>query len=142
MGQVLIVDPNQEDASALTELISPHCDAIRCARTTDEAVAILDNNDLDVVVTEIFLDHMDGLEFIRRVKSNSPRTKVISLTSGPRFYKHRAAGDLSYFLRAAHVSGADFVLKKERMTECVGCIASFGFFGLPTEVAAHVQART
>ena len=136
MSQVLIVDPSQEDRSTLSDLISPHCDGVRSARTSDEAIGILNGKTVDVVVTEIFLDHMDGLEFIRKVKDRFPGTKVISITSGPKVYKHEAAGNISYFLRAAHVAGADFAIKKEQMAGCLGCIASSGYFQVSAGEAA------
>jgi DNA-binding NtrC family response regulator len=44
------------------------------------AVARLDQKDFDIVVTDIRMDEMDGMQILEYVHKKSPRTKVIMIT--------------------------------------------------------------
>lgn len=48
----------------------------------DPKVALqrIDEKTFDIVVTDIRMDEIDGIEVLERVKKNSPRTKVIMIT--------------------------------------------------------------
>ena len=45
-----------------------------------EAVARLEEKNFDIVVTDIRMEELDGLEVLARVLKRSPRTKVIMIT--------------------------------------------------------------
>jgi len=45
-----------------------------------EALAALQKQDFDIVVTDIRMDEIDGMEVLERVHARTPRTKVIMIT--------------------------------------------------------------
>ncbi|NCO61413.1 MAG: response regulator [Deltaproteobacteria bacterium CG_4_8_14_3_um_filter_51_11] len=45
-----------------------------------EALQRIDEKTFDIVVTDIRMDEIDGIEVLERVKKKSPRTKVIMIT--------------------------------------------------------------
>ncbi|UCD56869.1 MAG: response regulator [Candidatus Hydrogenedentota bacterium] len=45
-----------------------------------EAVARLEEKDFDIVVADIRMEEIDGIEILERVTAKSPRTKVIMIT--------------------------------------------------------------
>ena len=51
------------------------------AGTAEEALNILRNNDISVMVTDLRMPGMDGLELIRRAKEHNPRLMCIILTA-------------------------------------------------------------
>jgi len=44
------------------------------------AVARIDEKDFDIVVTDIRMDEMDGMQILEHVLTKSPKTKVIMIT--------------------------------------------------------------
>ncbi len=44
------------------------------------AVARIDQKEFDIVVTDIRMDEIDGMQVLERVHNQSPRTKVIMIT--------------------------------------------------------------
>lgn len=59
----------------------------------------------DVVVTDIFMPEMDGLELIRHICATSPAMPIIAISGGPASPAHN-------FLPIAAALGADVVLAK------------------------------
>ena len=45
-----------------------------------EALQVLDRKDFDIVVTDIRMDEIDGMQVLEHVLGKSPRTKVIMIT--------------------------------------------------------------
>lgn len=78
--RVLIVDDEAELVSALKErLILRGFDA-EGATTGAEALAFLENNPCDVVLLDVKMPGLGGLEVIRRIKGERPNLEVILLT--------------------------------------------------------------
>lgn len=89
------------------------------------AVTRLEEKDFDIVVTDIRMDDIDGIEILERIVSKSPRTKVIMITG-------YATMEVA---REALAKGAfDFIAKPFRPSELREIIAkaadSLGIHGL------------
>jgi DNA-binding NtrC family response regulator len=55
------------------------CD-VEAFQDPKKALERIDQKDFDVVVTDIRMDEIDGMEVLDRVRVKSPRTKVIMIT--------------------------------------------------------------
>lgn len=79
---VLLVEDNAQLLEMTGEVLSDWYKVIR-ARNGSEAIDILDRNDVDVVVSDVMMPVMDGLELCTRVKSNveTSHIPVILLTA-------------------------------------------------------------
>jgi NarL family two-component system response regulator LiaR len=72
------------------------------AESGEEAVALAAEHAPDVVIVDLVMPGMDGIEVTRRVKQASPRTQVIVLTSyhqDEHIFPAIRAGALSYLLK-------------------------------------------
>ncbi len=57
-----------------------------------KALERIDQMDFDIVITDIRMDEVDGIEILERVHQRSPRTKVIMITG----YAMMSAGQKSH----------------------------------------------
>jgi DNA-binding NarL/FixJ family response regulator len=100
--RVLLADDYEDLISAWRQLLEPSCDvvgAVRDGRALFEAAIQLEP---DVIVVDLTMPGMNGLDACRSIKSSLPRTKVVLVTAG---------GD-EHIARAAFRAGASaFVLK-------------------------------
>jgi two-component system, cell cycle response regulator DivK len=93
---VLIVDDNPTNLKLLRVLLAADSYEVRTANTSEEALAILENFRPRLILTDIELPGIDGLELTRRLKSN-PATRdiiVVAITA------YAMAGDAERALRA------------------------------------------
>lgn len=89
--------------SALLELESD-IDVVACARTGGEALAVISDHEADVLLTDIEMPGMSGLELAAEVRHEHPRVRVIIVTTfGRAGYLRRAlnAGVSGYLLKDA-----------------------------------------
>jgi DNA-binding NarL/FixJ family response regulator len=100
--RVLLADDHEGLISAWRQLLAPSCDvvgSVRDGRALFEAAIQLEP---DVIVVDLTMPGMNGLDACRSIKSSLPRTKVVLVTAG---------GD-EHIARAAFRAGASaFVLK-------------------------------
>ena len=68
-------------------------------------MGILQDFGVDLVITDIFMPNMDGLEVIRSIRKNNKELKVIAISGGGQMH-------LTECLRWAKAFGADKTLTK------------------------------
>jgi DNA-binding NarL/FixJ family response regulator len=101
---IAIVEDDEEIRANLTHRISGNA-AFRLVRTFangEAAVAELPNCKADVVLMDINLPQMDGVECVRTLKPNMPDTQFIMLTvyeDNNRLFKSLTAGASGYLLK-------------------------------------------
>lgn len=100
--RVLIVEDHELLAHALTMLLDRSDDIEVVAIVGDGAEAVEAAGDADVVLMDIGLPGVDGLEAIRRLGRRYPGLPVIALTGG---------GDERIRRAAADAGAVDFLLK-------------------------------
>jgi len=81
--RVLLVDDN---ASVLRFLVSAvasnHC-AVKTASTAEQALELLGDVPFDLVVSDIKMPGLSGLDLLRAIKSKQPATPVVLITGVP-----------------------------------------------------------
>jgi putative two-component system response regulator len=77
--RLLIVDDETEVRGVLHDLL---CDAYQCAEASsaEEALAKLRESDFDLVISDITMSGMSGLEMIPHVKTISPDTVIVMIS--------------------------------------------------------------
>ena len=76
---ILLVDDDPGIRFALTEVLHERGYRVRCASSGAEALTTLDG--VDVVVTDLSMPGMDGLELVSRIAARCPALPVILLTA-------------------------------------------------------------
>jgi DNA-binding NtrC family response regulator len=81
------------------------------AATTEHALEILDQYPIDIVITDLKVPQIGGLELIRRIRENNPQVAVIVLTQ---------YGTIEMAIEATRLGAADFVTKPFHVDELRG----------------------
>ncbi len=104
------------------------------ARTGREAVALVQQLQPDVVVLDISMPDMDGLEACRLIRNEQPTTQVLILTM------HESE---EYFLQALRMGAAGYLVKKAAPTDlqmAISAVARGDAFLYPGLAKALIRA--
>ena len=78
--RVLLVDDEEEFVSALSERLMLRGIEVGSALNGEEALASLKEKEFEVVILDVMMPGLGGLEVLRQIKSTYPNTEVILLT--------------------------------------------------------------
>ena len=104
MRRVLVVDDDAQFRSYVVALLQRRGFAVTEADTGVRALELLKTETFDVIVTDILMPDMEGLETIRRVNSTLGECKIVAMSGG-------GSGGVDY-LRYAEKLGAAATLRK------------------------------
>jgi DNA-binding response OmpR family regulator len=80
MPRMLIVDDEQDICDCLEQFFSARGFSVVTAFSGEEALDRLARGDIDVLLLDILLPGLSGMEVLRRVKDLHPRVRVIMVT--------------------------------------------------------------
>lgn len=109
-GRVLLVDDETEFLGSLVKVLGRRGLDVEGVTSGPEALERLEKNPFDVVVLDLMMPGMDGLETLRRIKTSRPETEVILLT---------AVGSVEKGLQGMRAGAFDYVLKPMDVEELV-----------------------
>jgi two-component system OmpR family response regulator len=78
--KVLLVDDEEDLSLVLAERLEMRGFAARGVINSDEALKLIETDRFDVMVVDVKMPGMGGLELMRRVKRQHPETQVILFT--------------------------------------------------------------
>ena len=81
MGKILIVDDEESMRITLSLLFKKQGHAITTASSGEEAVAIISKDIFDVIITDLRMEELGGIDVLKAVKAVHPGTEVIILTA-------------------------------------------------------------
>jgi DNA-binding NtrC family response regulator len=105
---VLVVDDEQSARDLCCDVATDTGIRARGASTTEEALEILDQFPVDIVITDLRVPELGGLELLRRVREHYPQTAVVMLTQ---------FGTIDSAVEATRLGAADYVTKPFRVAE-------------------------
>lgn len=105
MAIIVIVDDDPTIQLIAGELLKAEGHAIVHAGDGVEALKVLETVPADLVVLDMLMPNMDGLETIMEMRRSHPETRILAISSGGPMGPH----DL---LRTARLFGADETLAK------------------------------
>ncbi len=79
-GRIMIVEDDPTVASLLTDILSRGGWTVKTSDQPVSALAEAEGGGFDLVIVDLGMATMNGLEFSRRVKASAPRTKVALIT--------------------------------------------------------------
>lgn len=80
-GKVLVVDDEQDLCDLLSKGFSLAGYAVSTAASGSEALAVLERESPDVIVLDLGLPVMSGMETLRRIRQRGHRSRVVILTA-------------------------------------------------------------
>ncbi|MHB1193637.1 MAG: response regulator [Longimicrobiales bacterium] len=123
MASILIIDDEPEILRALKKILEGAGHSVTEAADGRTALRWFAGRPTDLVVTDIYMPEMDGIEFLMRLRETFPETPVVAMSGGGIIPKENLLG-------AATLLGADQILEKPFTAEQV--LAAVGrALGLP-----------
>jgi len=115
MASILIIDDEPEVARALLRVLSRAGFTASAVSTGADGLAAFEREPSDVVITDIIMPKVHGLEIIKAIRAKSATVRIIAISGGGNFgplgYEPGAITTQAY-LAAASKAGADSVLTK------------------------------
>jgi CheY-like chemotaxis protein len=105
---VLIVDDEDASRSLCHDVVTDSGLRTRTASTTEQALKILDQMPVDILITDLRLPQIGGLELRKRVRSTYPQTAVLVLTQ---------YGTIESAVEATGLGAADYITKPFHIPE-------------------------
>jgi len=101
-NRILFVDDEKAFLIVSKKLLTRDWVEVHTAETKDEALAMIDENEYDVVITDIRLTGVfgkEGIDILRYVKEHKPQTHVILITGygSPAIKKKAIALGAAYY---------------------------------------------
>ncbi len=109
-AKVLLVDDEGEFLQSLVKVLGRRGLDVEGVTSGQEALERMEKTPFDVVVLDLMMPGMDGMETLKRIKSAWPQTEVILLT---------AVGSVDMGLQGMSAGAFDYVLKPMDVDELV-----------------------
>jgi DNA-binding NarL/FixJ family response regulator len=111
--RVLLADDHRMVAEGLKSLLSPEFDLVGMVEDGRELIESARKLQPDVIVADITMPHLNGLDALQGLKKDNPQVKVVFLTM------HR---EVAYARRALEAGAAGFVLKHSAPAELLTAV--------------------
>ncbi|MGD1210252.1 MAG: sigma-54 dependent transcriptional regulator [Candidatus Acidiferrales bacterium] len=108
---VLIVDDEDATRNLCRDVVAESGLRTRTASTTEQALEILEESPIDIVITDLRVPQLGGLELLKRVREAHPQTAVMVLTQ---------YGTIESAVEATRMGAADYVTKPFHVPELRG----------------------
>lgn len=80
MARILIIDDDPSIGEVLDRILSTEGHTIQTVTNGQEGVDLIHEQDVDLVIVDIFMPEKSGLEVIQEVKRSRPEVKMIAMT--------------------------------------------------------------
>ena len=119
MVQIVLAEDDSQERTLYRKFLKNESFTIFEAETGEEAIRIVREKKADILITDILMPSMNGLEVIASLKQESPKTKIIAISGG------NTATDPADGLKMASILGAIRTLRKpfsrEELKQAVAC---------------------
>ena len=121
---ILLADDHEVVRQGVRALLEAHpeFDVVGEAKNGIEAVTMVEEYVPDVVLMDLIMPGMDGVEATRRIKNVSPRTQIVVLTSyheDEHIFPALKAGAISYLLKDMKMDELVEAIKKAALGDAV-----------------------
>jgi len=111
--RLLLVDDERDFVEALSRRLVHRGYQVDCYLSGRDALAFLDGNGTDIVLLDVKMPGMDGLETLMRIKEKMPLVETIMLT---------AHGEVATAVEAMRLGAWDYLMKPCDLEELVAKI--------------------
>lgn len=103
---ILLVDDNLQILELYEEILSGEGFKLKKAKNGEMAIEALEKQPFDMIITDLNMGKVDGLEVLKRAKELHPETMVIVMTGNT---------DIEYAIEALRLHADDYLLKPFRI---------------------------
>lgn len=100
--KILVIDDEKATLKMFRLFLDVYGFDILTAESGEEGLEVFDREKPDIVLTDIKMPGMDGIEVLKEIKKRSPATEVIVITGH---------GDMDLAIQALNLDAADFINK-------------------------------
>jgi DNA-binding NtrC family response regulator len=79
-NQILLIDDEQESCQALSLLLTRAGYRVESCHSGEKALSILNKQTFELIISDLFLPGVSGIDILKQVKEDSPQTCVILIT--------------------------------------------------------------
>jgi len=108
MEKVLIVDDEENTRIGLSKLLSQDGYHVKAAAGALEALEYLGQEEIDLVITDISMPGMNGIDFLYELKRLYPKIKVVMMT---------AYGGVDSYLNSMNLGAFDYLNKPVKLRD-------------------------
>jgi signal transduction histidine kinase/DNA-binding response OmpR family regulator len=83
MGRILVVDDEHSIRFTAKAFLEADGHSVETAEDADSALAVFEHHPLDVILTDIILPELSGVDLLRRIRERSADVQVIMMTGEP-----------------------------------------------------------
>lgn len=113
---ILVIDDDAAVGRTVSLILAHAGHRVTTVGSAHQGLKLLAGGDFDLVLTDIIMPELDGIETIRRIRTDHPGLRVIAMSGGGKI-------DKADFLYMAAALGADDIIDKpirsERLLEVV-----------------------
>ena len=106
--RILVVDDEENTRIGLTKLLSQEGYEVESAANGNDALDLLGQHKVNLVISDINMPDMNGLVFLRELSRKFPSTSVIMIT---------AYGGVESYLEAMNLGAYEYLHKPVRLDE-------------------------
>ena len=121
--KVLVVDDNHHMRQILCEFLKDQGYTITTVKSGEDAIDLLHARKFDIVITDLNMGRLNGIDVLKKTKELNPHTRVIITTGN---------SDATYVIEALRLNADDYLLKPfrmadllERMSVCLGKVSPY-----------------
>ncbi|MBW8011724.1 MAG: response regulator transcription factor [Chloroflexi bacterium] len=112
-GKILIVDDEEASRRSLKEILRLEGYTVSALASGKEAVEVLNNDEFDMMLLDLKMPGMSGLEVLDQAVQITPNTKIIMLT---------AHGSLESAIEALRQGAHDYILKPAAPNDIIASV--------------------
>ena len=103
--RILVVDDNKQLLDLLCEFLTSNEYSVTASNNGKDALQIFGDFNPDIVLTDIVMPNVDGIEVLINIRKENPETKFIVMSGGNK-------GHGESYLRMAKKLGANIIINK------------------------------
>ncbi|MBZ0154648.1 MAG: NAD(P)H-dependent oxidoreductase subunit E [Alphaproteobacteria bacterium] len=82
-GNVLVVDDEQVVLKSCERILGPEGYGVSTVTSAKEALGLLEQNRYDLIITDLMMPEMNGLDFMKQVRAKDPDINIVVITGYP-----------------------------------------------------------
>ena len=112
-GSVLVVDDAPQICKALSDVLTASGYSVRTAPSGERALQIMESSEFDLIITDLKMSGMSGMDLIARVKERAPHLSIVILSG---------YGDMDDVIKAMRVGITDYLKKPFSIDEVLDVV--------------------